>query len=903
MQLLHFSLYWWTRGLKEVFSRSLIWAAGAAVFLAGCGGAVSTVDSGGGGDTGGTREAVGTAKIRVDLGSGAVTVTPLDNADSRAMFTGNAVGVSSSRVLNDVGELTRRSIKVTLTNNTAEPIGANGSFRVVLSDFANLGALGTDHSADTEVTTPATPARPYGVDTDSDGNVYFSGKTSGQVHKMVGGATAQLATGFSGPAGVAVIPGTDFLAVAENGGNVISLTSMTSGGRTVIAGTGAAGSADGPAAAATFDKPDGITVDSNGNLYVSDAGTSRIRKISDPTGTPVVTTLVSSGLTTVADIDAVQIQGTEYLVAATKHAVTGVALPGGQVFTIAGVAGTSGNVNGAGDTARFKLVRGVDAANGAIFVMDAQNYQVKQITLNPGGNVMDSASWHVALLAGDGTIGHADGAGFAALFQYSQHLAASPSGRLFVSTYSGDTIRRIESTSSVLPFLGSSGSGSVEPVNVANSTGFFNDGTDARPYFTYSPQAGIGPGAAHTLDQWDFVIPEDVAAFEFVMAVESSTVSQAFLDAVLTTGSPYAGSENVYTRLIAGSPAISGHADGPAHSANFNYSYDLDSADDGTLFIAEFGNSCVRMMTPDGMVYTIAGHPSRSGVPTNTSGDLASFLSPFGIATNGDGTVLFVTDYSSHVVTRVSLRYSYLDRREASNWDVRVIAGTGTGGYVNGDGTVAQFFNPAGIAIGADDLTLYVCDSAYDKVRRLTRSGSDPDLAAGWKTELFAGSSATSSTEGLVDGFGTSARFNSPFGITVASDGMIYVADAVNRAVRAITPFRDVTTLAGDGTVGHVDAATGSSARFGTIYSLDAADSGHIYVPDYSNGALRRVSTSTGETRTVADGAGAPYKDGLGSQFYGYALFGACIWPSGDVIVSSTSGVYRFSRIIDDAAR
>jgi sugar lactone lactonase YvrE len=639
------------------------------------------------------------------------------------MFTGNAVGVSSSRVLDDVGELTRRGIEVTLTNNTSEPIGANGSFRVVLSDFANLGALGTDYSSDTEVSTPLTPTRPYGVDTDSDGNVYFSGKTSGQVHKMVGGASAQLATGFNGPAGVAVIPGTDFLAAAENGGNVISLTRMTSGGRTVIAGTGAAGSADGPGAAATFDKPDGITVDSLGNLYVSDAGTSRIRMISDPLGSPIVSTLVSSGLTTVADIDAVQIQGTEYLVAATKHAVTGVALPGGQVFTIAGVAGTSGNVNGAGDTARFKLVRGVDAANGAIFVMDAQNYLVKQITLNPGGNPLDSSSWHVALLAGDGTNAHADGVGNSAQFQYSQHLAASPSGRLFVASYSGDALRRIESTSSVLPFLGSSGSGSAEPVKVSNSTSYYNDGTDVRPYYSYSPQGGIAPSASFQLDQWDFLIPEDVAAFEFVMMVESETASVAALDAVLTTESPFAGSDNVFVRLVAGHPTEYGHADSTGPGALFRSVYGMDTSDDGTLFLTDTSNQSIRMVYPDGSVYTIAGDASRYGTPTSTTGDLVAFKSPRGLAVNSAGTVLYVVEGISHVIVRISLTSVWSDRTDPKNWNVRVIAGTGISGYVNGDGTVAQFASPYGIAMTEEDSMLYVTEFSFDKVRGLRLSG------------------------------------------------------------------------------------------------------------------------------------------------------------------------------------
>jgi sugar lactone lactonase YvrE len=869
-----------------VLSRSLLWTACAAVVLAGCGGSVSPVSTGGG-DTGGTREAVGTAKFRVDLGSGSVVVTQLDNAGGRALFTGNAVGVTSSRVLNDLGELTVRGIEVTLTNNTERVIGANGFFRVVLSDFANLGGLSTDYSGDTFVSTPASPSRPYGVDTDSDGSVYFSGKTSGQIHKMVGGEAAQLASGFNGPAGVAVIPGTDFLAVAENGGNLISVTSLTSGGRTVIAGTGATGSADGPGASATFSSPDGVTVDSLGNIYVADAGTSRIRMISNPLGTPVVSTLVSSGLTTIADIDAVLIQGTEYLVVASKHAVYGVALPGGQVFSIAGSQTSSGNVNGAGVTARFKLVRGVDAVNGAIFVMDSQNYSVKQITLDSGGNPLDSASWHVALLAGDGVNAHSDGAGNVARFQYSQHLAASPSGRLYVASYSGDFIRLVESTSSVLPFLGSTGSGSVEPVKVSNATSYYSDQADFRPYFAYSPQGGIAPNSSYKLTQWDFLIPEDVAAFEFVMAVESDTTSAAALDAVFTTGSDRSGSEDVFTRMIAGSPDSVGHADGPGQSASFNYPYGLAAAADGTVFATDINNNCVRMITPAREVHTIAGFPNRWGTPTNTSGDLVAFSGVLGVATNDEGTVLYVTDYFAHLVIRISLRDSYLDRTDASNWDVRVIAGTGTSGYTNGYGSTAEFFQPAGIAVGADDTTVYVCDSGYHKVRKLSMSGGDPNIANNWQVTLLAGADFIGSADGYVDGGPFTARFMQPWAITIGPTGMIYVADLGNFAVRAITPQGNVTTLAGNGSTGYVDSATGADARFGSINAIDADDAGYLYLLDQSYSAIRRISTATGESRTVAGGGSGAYIDGLGSEFSNTSILAVCVEPSGSAVVST----------------
>jgi sugar lactone lactonase YvrE len=882
-------------------SKSLIMAAGAAVFLAGCGGSVSTVSSGGG-DTGGTREAVGTAKLRVDLGSGHVTVTPLSgDPDGRALFTGNAIGVTSSRVLNDEGELTIRGIKATLTNNTDRAIGADGSFRVVFSDFANLGGLSTDYSAETVVSTPASVSRPYGVDTDFAGNVYFTSKASGKVYKYTGGSATELSSGHDGPTGITDMPGTDFLAVSESGGDVIVLVSKTSGGRTVLAGTGVNGSNDGTAASAQFNGPDGITVDSAGNIYVLDAGSGWIRIISDPFGSPVVDTMANSFFTTGADIDVMEIKGVEILIVATKHAVQGVALPGQQVFTIAGNQTVSGNVNGAGDVARFKLVRGVDAANGAIYVMDSQNYQVKQVTLDPGGNPMNSADWHVARLAGTGTNGFADGAGNVAQIEYSQHIAASASGKLYAASYSGDDLRLIESEFSTLPFLGSGGSGATEPVKLANADGFYKDDAQSRAFLDYA--VPVNPSASVTLDEWTFLIPEDVAAFEFVMAVESSTASSAALPANLSPGSQPAGSSDVYVRLLAGS-SNPGATDGLGGGASFNSINDIAAASDGTVYITDGANDSIRRMTADGRVSTIAGDTTRTGAPTNTTGDLVSFILPAGIAVSPDGSVVYVVDYGAHLICRLQLSSPNADPTDSANWNVRVIAGTGTLGYTNGDGAAAQFQFPWDVAIGAKDETLYVTDTSLNKVRLLRLIGSNATDAADWDVSLLAGSDATTSTSGYVDDLGSLARFNLPLGITVGPDSNIYVADQSNARIRVLTAQGQVTTLAGNGSLTFADSLDGATAKMNVMYGLAADKAGYVYVAENSLDALRRVSTSSGETKTVVGSAGGPiFTDGLGSVVRLDHIRGVAVLPNGEVIAASTHAIHRVHRIIDDSSR
>ena len=103
--------------------------------------------------------------------------------------------------------------------------------------------------------------------------------------------------------------------------------------------------------------------------------------------------------------------------------------------------------------------------------------------------------------------------------------------------------------------------------------------------------------------------------------------------------------------------------------------------------------------------------------------------------------------------------------------------------------------------------------------------------------------------EGTMDGAGTAARFKSPRGIAIDSNGNLYVADTGNFVIRKITPEGVVTTVAGAaGSSDHVDGNTGN-ARFGNPVALAVNRSGTIYVAD--NLRIRSI-TSNGRVSTTA---------------------------------------------------
>lgn len=177
---------------------------------------------------------------------------------------------------------------------------------------------------------------------------------------------------------------------------------------------------------------------------------------------------------------------------------------------------------------------------------------------------------------------------------------------------------------------------------------------------------------------------------------------------------------------------------------------------------------------------------------------------------------------------------------------VTTLAGSDNGGLVDGTGTAASFANPIGLAVAPDGM-IYVADQYDFAIRKITPAG---------EVTTFAGSPPG----GFADGTGTAAQFIYPCGVTVGSDGTVYVADTYNSSIRKITPAGVVTTLAG-GTGGTADG-TGSAAQFSYPTGIAVASDGTVYVADAGSSRIRKitpeglVTTFAGSTQGYADGTG-----------------------------------------------
>ncbi|ARK98201.1 hypothetical protein BOC43_28645 [Burkholderia pseudomallei] len=183
---------------------------------------------------------------------------------------------------------------------------------------------------------------------------------------------------------------------------------------------------------------------------------------------------------------------------------------------------------------------------------------------------------------------------------------------------------------------------------------------------------------------------------------------------------------------------------------------------------------------------------------------------------------------------------------------VSTVAGSGYYGFVDGPGTSAKFTSPAGIAVDVGGM-LYVADQGNDAIRKITPDGTVSTLAGG--------------SRGFVNGQASSAKFSNPRGVALGTGGMLYVADQGNNAIRKITPDGTVSTLAG-GSQGFVNGQA-SSAKFLMPADVAAGTSGTLYVADYGNHAIRKI-TPDGTVSTLAGGSSG-FADGQGTsaKFFG----------------------------------
>ena len=253
--------------------------------------------------------------------------------------------------------------------------------------------------------------------------------------------------------------------------------------------------------------------------------------------------------------------------------------------------------------------------------------------------------------------------------------------------------------------------------------------------------------------------------------------------------------------ILAGTVGANSFADGTGAAARFAYPLGVAVLQDGNIVVADTSNNRIRVVTPAGVVTTLAGSGA-AGSNNNGTGTGATFNGPSAIAVLQDGNIVVSGEGGE---------------------GIRLV--TYPGGVVT---TLTSSFSTYGLAVLPNGNI--AATSMNHTIRLVTYPGGVVTTLAG------------NGTSGSSDGTGSAARFYLPTGLTATLDGNIVVSDFFNYTIRLVTPLGVVTTIAGlVGTPGSANG-TGTVARFNRVRQLATLPSGQIVLAAESNYSVRMLT-------------------------------------------------------------
>ncbi|MET7391760.1 hypothetical protein ACFYPT_41450 [Streptomyces sp. NPDC005529] len=232
---------------------------------------------------------------------------------------------------------------------------------------------------------------------------------------------------------------------------------------------------------------------------------------------------------------------------------------------------------------------------------------------------------------------------------------------------------------------------------------------------------------------------------------------------------------------------------GPAHRAALHGTEGVAIGPDGTVYVTEAYNHCIRHIRADGTITTLAGTGHEGYGGDGGPARHAQLCYPHSVAVASDGSV-YIADTSNHRIRRIS----------ADNV-ISTVAGTGVNGY-GGDGGPAhhaQLSAPHSVAVASDG-SVYIADTSNHRIRRIS-ADNVISTVAGTGVNGYGGDS----------GPAHHAQLSAPRTVAVGPNGTVYVADTCNHRIRHIRADGTITTLAGTGHDSY--AGDGGPAHLATV--------------------------------------------------------------------------------------
>jgi len=269
---------------------------------------------------------------------------------------------------------------------------------------------------------------------------------------------------------------------------------------------------------------------------------------------------------------------------------------------------------------------------------------------------------------------------------------------------------------------------------------------------------------------------------------------------------------------------------------------------DERVYIMDFNNQRLRVIDDDDVVQTVIGSGEHAIAADGALAIASPLENPIDFAFLSDDRLVFVSYHDPRVLV---LEHDGTLTAIAGA-DDGVVGVTGDEGD-GGPAVDALFIQLDGIAVAPDD-TIYVSDSLANRVRRIR----------GGIIETVAGTGAPESTGD--GGPGIEAALYWPSALALDAEGNLFIAETRAHVVRKLDPAGTITSVAGTRVGGRAgDGGPALQAQLHQPYGLAVADDGTLYIADRGNSQIRRVTTDgvldtiagTGEDDLAGDGGPA----------------------------------------------
>lgn len=615
----------------------------------------------------------------------------------------------------------------------------------LISTIAGTGTAG--FSGDNGPAAAAQLNHPEGVFADASGNIYIADtynnrirkiSTNGTISTIAGTGTAGF-SGNSGPATLAqlnqptcvLMDAAGNLFIADSYNNCVRKVDA-SGNMSQVAGNTSIGfSGDGAAATyAQLWQPYALTLDAAGNLYITDTGNNRIRKVGINGN---ITTIAGAGLSSPPNNNGPALQanldnpvgiardatGNLYVSEMMSHSIRKIS-SSGTITALAG-AGTAGYAGDGGpaDSARLNLPHAIVAdASGNLWIADTGNNRVRKIGAND--TITTVAGTGTSSFAGDG------GPALNAQLDKPSGMTLDKSGNLYIADAANHRIRKITQAGTVSTIAGN------------GVQGFSGDG---------------GSALAAALNQPSSIAFDTIGNL-FIADAGNNRIRKIDTSGIIST--------------VAGT-GVAGHSgDGaPALAAKLNFPSGVALDRFGNIFVADTYNNRVRSIeAASGNIFNVAGNGIFGFSGEGSPAAYAQMKHPLGVTVDTAGNI-YITDTGNNCLRKVT-----------PGGYIYTVAGTGGSFGFMGDGGAATdaLLNQPATTLLDQAGNMYIADAGNNRIRKVSPSGSINTIAGSSLAGMFGGDG----------GPAIQAKLNQPYATVQGPDGNLYISDQDNQRIRVL---------------------------------------------------------------------------------------------------------------------